>query len=296
MTRPAVLSAVSTAFTETGELDLTSTTRLFEHALEGGVDALFVNGTTGEFPSLTASERQSTLRAAVDVAGADRVVAHVGTASPYRAQSLARNAFDLGITTLSILTPYYMPSTLDGVREQVASVLRVAPGARVYLYLFPDRTGVRISPEEAATVIEEFDLYGAKVSIGGTDYVRDLVSSLTGDRAVLSGNDGLLREVLEAGGRGIVSGVSSAVPEPFVSLATAIERNDPDAQTRAAEDVAAVVPVLGPSIAMLKHAQAMLGLIKSPYCRMAIDAPTREQPAHLEHVMQRRRTGVSTVA
>ena len=58
----------------------------------------------------------------------------------------------------------------------------------------------------------------------------------------------------------------------------------------------AVVPVLGPSIAMLKHAQAMLGLIKSPYCRMAIDAPTREQLAHLEHVMQRRRTGVSTVA
>jgi len=272
MSRPLVYSAIPTAFSPTGAVDLAATTRVFTHALAGGVDALFVNGTTAEFPSLTLTERGDILTAAVDAAGADRVVAHVGAPSPYQTRLLTRDALALGVTKLSVLTPFYMPSTLDGVREQIAAVTSLAESRDVFLYLFPDRTGVEIRPEEAAALIEEFDLAGAKISIAGVEYLQGVVDALHTERMVLSGNDGLLREVVAAGGAGVVSGVSSSVPGPFTALADAVGRGDAAAQEAAAAAVAAVVPVLGPSIAALKESLVLQGLIGGASCRMAIDA------------------------
>jgi 4-hydroxy-tetrahydrodipicolinate synthase len=285
MIRPVVYSAVTTAFHEDGTLDLPGTTRLFSHALAGGVDAVFVNGTTAEFAALTISERRDLLAAAVSVAGPERVVAHVGAASPYHAGALTADARALGITKLSVLTPFYMPSTVDGVRDQVAAAKAEAGGAEIFLYLFPDRTGVQMPAADAARVIEEFDLAGAKISIAGTEYLADLVGALSSPRVVLSGNDGLLREVIAAGGHGIVSGVSSSVPAPFVALADAIAAGDTAEQDRLAARINEIVPVLGPSIAALKISQREQGLIASAACRMAIDPPDAEWLARIARVL-----------
>lgn len=281
MNRPVVYSAIPTAFTDGGELDLASTERIFAHALSGGVDALFVNGTTAEFPALSLTERRRTLESAVEVAGADRVIAHVGAASPYQTGQLTEDALALGVTKLSVLTPFYMPSTLDGVRDQITAATSLASSRDVYLYLFPDRTGVQIGPEEAAALIEEFDLAGAKISIAGVDYLARVVARVSSPRSVLSGNDGLLREVVAAGGGGVVSGVSSSVPRPFVALADAIGTGDVPAQDAASRDVATVVPVLGPSIAGLKHSLVLQKVIQSDFCRMAIDSPDPESRARI---------------
>jgi 4-hydroxy-tetrahydrodipicolinate synthase len=273
MTRPLVYSAVTTAFREDGALDLASTRRLFAHAIDAGVDAVFVNGTTAEFAALTLTERQDILAAAVDVAGADRVVAHVGAASPYHTAILTAEARSLGIRKLSVLTPFYMPSTVAGVREQVAASVEAAPDADIFLYLFPDRTGVQLTPSEGAAIIEDYDLAGAKISIAGTDYLAELVGALRTQRVVLSGNDGLMREVAAAGGAGVVSGVSSSMPAPFVALAAAIEDGDEERQRAIGERISEIVPVLGPSIAALKISQRDQGLIETAVCRMAIDDP-----------------------
>lgn len=273
MTRPIVYTAVPTAFREDGALDLASTRRIFEHCLDGGVDAVFVNGTTAEFAALTIAERKELLGLAVEVAGADRVIAHVGAASPYHVGALAADATSLGIAKLSVLTPFYMPATLDGVREQVAAAKLSAPDADLFLYVFPDRTGVQLPAVDAATIIEEFDLVGAKISIAGTDYLAELVRSLSSPRTVLSGNDGLMREVMAAGGEGVVSGVSASLPRPFVALADALGAGDAGAAGEIAAEVNSIVPVLGPSIAALKVSLEVQGIIASAACRMAIDQP-----------------------
>lgn len=273
MTHPLVITAAVTAFTDTGALDLESTRRIFAHAIEGGVDALFVNGTTGEFPSLSVPERRQLLETALEVCRPEQVVAHVGAASPHEVALLTADALELGVQRLSVLTPFYLAADLDGVRRQVTAAQALSAEARIFLYLFPDRTGVRMDPAQAASLIEEFDLAGAKISIAGTDYLRDLVAALGSKRTVLSGNDGLLPQVLAVGGDGIVSGVSSAIPGPFVAQAAAIAAGDAEAERAAAADVARLVPVLGPSIAALKVALVQQGVIDSAFCRMAIPAP-----------------------
>lgn len=273
MTAPLLISASPTAFSPSGEVDYLSTRRIFEHALEGGVDSIFVNGTTGEFASLCREERRQLLELAVEVGGSERVIAHVGSASPYEAGLLAADATDVGVRQLSVLTPYFMPASLDGVRRQIESVRGAGRGADVYLYLFPDRTGVLIEPEIAAQLLEEFDLKGAKLSIAGTSYLADVVSAVRADRTVLSGNDGLMREVLAAGGAGVVSGVSSSLPRPFAALKRAIDVGDQELTEILAAQVNQIVPVLGPSIGALKLSLFIQGIITSPASRMAIDAP-----------------------
>lgn len=291
MERPLVYSAVPTAFAEDGAVDQSSTARIFEHALAGGVDAIFVNGTTGEFPALSIDERRALLRTAVAVAGADRVIAHVGTAAPFHTATLATDALDLGVTRLSVLTPFYLPASPEGVQRQLRAVTSLGRQAQVFLYVFPDRTGVQLQASDAAAILDDLDLAGIKISIAGIDYLREVAENLSGPRLVLSGNDGLLPEVLAAGGSGIVSGVSSSQPWPFVGLAAALAAGDLAAQELHRARIAAIVPVLGPSIADLKLSLYLQGLIATPLCRMAIDEPTADSREAVAAVVSSDSTG-----
>ncbi|MFV0428389.1 MAG: dihydrodipicolinate synthase family protein [Arachnia sp.] len=271
MNRPIVYSATPTAFNADGSLDLTSTRHIFEHAMDGGVDALFVNGTTGEFVALDRAERAAVVQCAVDIAGPDRVIAHVGAATPHEAVRFTTDATEAGVTRLSVLTPYYMPISPAGVEAQVAAVVSAAPEARVFLYLFPDRTGVRIDPAQAVRIVETYRLAGIKISIPGVAYLGEVAAGLTSPRLVLSGNDGLLPQVLAQGGSGIVSGVSSAVPAPFAAAAAAIADARSDDAAHWQGIIERTVPVLGPSIRALKHCLAAQGIIADAMCRVPID-------------------------
>lgn len=279
---PKVISAIPTAFGRDGELDLHGVSRITEHVLQGGVDSVLVNGTTGEFPSLSHEERGLTLRTVLDVAGPSRTIAHIGASSAYEAVALARSSLASGATILAALTPYYLPASRAAVRSYFTEVRRAAPTAEIFAYVFPARTGVEVSAEFAAELIRELDLAGAKVSIPGVDYVRD-VAALVPGKPVYSGNDRLIVETCEAGGVGVVSGVSSAVPEVIATLARhaaagSAEREAPQKQVNRA------VSLLGPSIASLKTALHLQGVIAAPTCRMAID-PTPPQTLSAIHTL-----------
>jgi len=268
-----IITAVPAVFHDDGRLDLTGNARVFQHALRGGVDALFVNGTTAEFPALTREERADLIRTAVREAGADRVVAHVGGASTYEAVAVARDALEAGAETLAALTPFYLPASTAALRDYFGAVRAEAGDTRLFLYLFPDRTGVRVSAEEAALLVRDFGFVGVKVSMPGLGFVEQLLPLLPAGVEVYSGNDGLLATVQRLGGAGVVSGVSSALPTPFVALGDAVASGDAEAEAAAQQLVDAAVAVLGPSIAALKLGLLEQGVIESATVRMAIESP-----------------------
>ena len=220
--RPTVISAIPTAFTENGSLDIPGTTKIMEHALRGGVDSLFLAGTTAEFPALSPSEVVEVFDAGLAVAGPERVVAHVGGASARQAQELAHLAVTHGVQSLAAITPYYLPAGPAAVFDYFSAVRDAAGSAKLYAYLFPDRTGVHLNTDETAELVEALDLEGIKLSGLSTDFVQQLVSKLSSQRLVYSGSDGLISSVFSAGGAGVVSGVSSAFPAIFRQMADAL--------------------------------------------------------------------------
>src|SRR5690349_7686885 len=104
-----VLVAMVTPFTPDGDLELKGAQELAAHLVDkGGADGLVVNGTTGEAPTTTDSEKAQVVRAVCEAVG-DRthVLAGVGTNSTRHTVELARQAEENGAHGLLVVTPYY---------------------------------------------------------------------------------------------------------------------------------------------------------------------------------------------
>lgn len=257
--RAEVLAAVPTLFDDGGEVDAVANAALLRH-LSGRVDGVFVAGTTGEFPALDRSERRALAEAALAEFGAPRVVVHVGAASTREAVALARDAVAAGAERLAVLTPYYLPVDVDAVQAHFAAVTAAAPRAAVYAYLFPERSGVHLDPAEFARIVAATDLAGAKLSGAAAGELAAHRAALPPDVALWSGADTALAQAVRDGGAGAVSGLSSAFPEPFTAIATAVAARDPEAERAAQARADRVQDVLGGAPERIKHALRELGI------------------------------------
>ncbi len=256
--RAEVLAAVPTLFDAAGELDLVATADHYA-ALHGRVDGVFVAGTTGEFPALDRAERRALAEVALSVFGPERVVVHVGAASTRDTVALTSDAVALGARRLAVLTPYYLPADLDAVTRHFAVTVAAAGPASVYGYLFTERSGVAVGPEEFGRIAAEVGLAGAKLSGAANARVGEYIDALPAGARLWSGADTTLAGAVRRGGAGIVSGLSSAFPEPFTALADAVAAGDEGAEAAAQAQADAVLDALQGSVEGIKYALALLG-------------------------------------
>jgi 4-hydroxy-tetrahydrodipicolinate synthase len=257
---PVVLSAVPTLFGADGELDRSANRALYK-LVAGLVDGMLVAGTTGEFPSLEDAERLSLFELALAEAGPDRVIAHIGAPDARHASRLARAAVALGATRIAAITPYYLPARPDELAGHYRRIREAAPGVEFYAYIFPERTGLAVSPTLFAEVADAAGLAGAKVSGSASADLAGYVAAAPGLR-IFSGNDADPWATMRAGGAGVISGRSSAYPEVYAAL-----QGDPGVQEQLDRVVA-----LGASIGRLKHALGVRGLAGTT-ARMTVDPP-----------------------
>jgi 4-hydroxy-tetrahydrodipicolinate synthase len=263
---PVIFSAVPTLFGPGGELDIDANRAL--HKFVGGLlDGLLVAGTTGEFPALEDAERLALIELALEQAGPDRVIAHIGAPDARHAGRLAQAAVALGAARIAAITPYYLPARPDELIAHYLAIRDAAPGAELYAYIFPERTGLPVSATLFARVGEAASLAGAKISGAAAGELADYVAAAPGLR-FFSGADANPAATMRAGGAGVISGRSSAFPEVYAAL-----RHRPQAQETLDQIVA-----LGASVGRLKYALRLRGF-GSGTARMTVDPPDPETGA-----------------
>jgi hypothetical protein len=103
-----------------------------------------------------------------------------------------------------------------------AAITGEFPDASVFVYLFPGRSGIDVSPEELAQLTAIDGVAGAKLSGRPNDQFARYVELAAPGSLVYSGDDSSYPHVAAAGEAGIVSGVSSAFPELFGQLTRAL--------------------------------------------------------------------------
>jgi 4-hydroxy-tetrahydrodipicolinate synthase len=276
-----VITAVTTPFQANGDLDLAATRELYGFTQQH-TGQLLIGGTTGEFPALSIGERVLLLEIGLDIAGAQGVIAHVGAADAHTATLLTRAAVRTGARRLAALTPYYLPATPEELHAYFGGIRAAAGDAELYAYLFPERSGLEVSPELCAELTAAHGLTGVKLSGAASRQVREHVAAAPQGFEVYSGNDRELADVLAAGGAGTVSGCSAAIPEPFLELAEAIRTGG---DTRAAQGrVDRVVDALGPSAGRIKCAQRLRGL-PAGESRMTVAPPDLETEALIKNLV-----------
>src|SRR5271169_4850457 len=99
-----VFPAATTQFDRALEVDLHATQRVQKALLDDGVHGLVLMGTVGEGNSLSAEEKRSVLRAAVEVsAGKAPIIVGVSEFTTATAAQFARDAERLGASGLMVL-------------------------------------------------------------------------------------------------------------------------------------------------------------------------------------------------
>lgn len=247
-----VIPAVPTPFASGGEI---ATDAFIEHCqwcLDHGASALNVLGTTGEANSLSVSQRKQVMQAAAERLDRSRLM--VGTATPDLATTieLTNLASTLGFAAALVLPPfYYKPVSEDGLFAWFSRIIEatVEHPIDIYLYNFPQLTGIEFTPAFAARLKSAFPqrLKGAKDSSGNLDYARKLAG--INDFAVFPSSETSLAEANRSGFAGCISASVNVDPRLADLLWRDQENTGLEAGVRALRSGIAAYPL----VAAVKH-------------------------------------------
>ncbi|MFA9518326.1 dihydrodipicolinate synthase family protein [Halopenitus sp. H-Gu1] len=187
---------------------------LIEHVQDGGIDAVFPCGTTGEFPSLTPAEQRRVIEFTVEAADVP-VVAGAARTSIEETVEAIETAAAAGADAATIVPPYFISANApEGNRRVFESVLDRA-SIPVLLYNIPQCTGGQIEPETVAAIADHDRALGLKDSSGDLEYFSAVLRQTPEEFLCLQGYDALLVASMRMGGDGGVNALSNAVPGVF---------------------------------------------------------------------------------
>ena len=257
-----LLTAMATAFTDDGEVDLEGTAAIAVHLLDHGHDGVVVSGTTGESPTTTVAEDGRILQAVRDAVG-DRgtVIAGVGTNATAHSVELAEQAAKIGVDGLLLVTPYYNKPSQAGVLHHFRSVAE-ATDVPVMLYDVPGRAATTISYDTFERALEITTVNSVKDAFGDLARTARLVQL---GYAVYSGDDANTLGILSSGGCGLVSVVGHAAGDELKQMIDAFLGGDIDAAlatyTRLLPAFDAVMGVPNYGATTAKAALQLLGVL-----------------------------------
>ena len=209
------------------QLDLVRARRHAAELVRRGAHGILVAGSGGEFIAMSVEERKRLAEAVVDeLAGRAPVNVCVAAYNTAEAVDLARHAESIGADAMLVLAPYFMRPHRDAVRRHFAAI-REATDLPFMLYNTPATTGVDISLEDAAALVDEGVFQAFKQSFPESHQVRDAKVVLGERAAVFCGHDGSAFEALAMGADGWTSVSSTVCTARARRLWDGVQANEP---------------------------------------------------------------------
>jgi 4-hydroxy-tetrahydrodipicolinate synthase len=270
-------TALITPFTRSGDLDEAAVRRLGRRQIEGGIHFLAPCGTTGENPTLTASERRRIVEILAEEAGGKvPILAGAGGYNTKEVIELARELAKAGASGFLSVTPYYNKPTQEGLYQHYRAIAESTP-LPIVVYNVPGRTGVNVEVATLVRLAAIPNIIGVKEASGSMQQMCEICRALPPEFLVLSGDDVMALPLMAVGGRGLISVVSNEIPGEIVQMIEAAERDD-FAAARAIHH--RVMPLMLANFVEanpipVKTAMAAMGLIDETY-RLPMVGPKPE--------------------
>lgn len=229
--------AMITPFTKDGQIDEEGFRYNINDLIEKGVSGLVGAGTTGESATLTHDEHQRVIEILVDeVDGRVETVAGTGSNATSEALSLTKHAYDAGVDSALLITPYYNKPQQHGM---IAHYKTIAEEVDIPLiaYNVPSRTGINMNVETIVELAKIDGVDAVKEASGSVDKVSDIYKALSNegledDFNILSGEDSLTLPIMAVGGTGVISASANIDTKRMVLMVDSILNDD---YTRAME-------------------------------------------------------------
>lgn len=208
--------ALITPFKSDKSIDFNALRNMVAHLLRGKVDYIVVLGTTGETPTLSASEKKEVREFVLkEVDGRVPLVIGMGGNCTQALVDDLKNTDLTGYSAVLSVAPYYNKPSQEGIYRHYEAIAQASP-LPVILYNVPGRTGVNITAKTTLRLAEEFEnIVGVKEASGNFKQIEEIICRKPKRFQVISGDDAITYPLITLGAEGVISVVGNAFPEEF---------------------------------------------------------------------------------
>jgi len=213
-----IFPAVTTKFTEDGNLDLVTFAANIEKQIEAGVNGIVLGGTLGESSVLEEIEKKELMQVATEIcARRVPVILNIGESKTSKAIEAAQLALDNWAEGLMLLPPLrYRPDDREMI-EFFKAISESTP-LPIMIYNNPVDYGNLVTLDHFDELTRFENIQAVKESTRDTGNVTKMLSQFGERFKILSGVDTLAFESLILGAHGWVSGLVCAFPNETVKL------------------------------------------------------------------------------
>jgi 4-hydroxy-tetrahydrodipicolinate synthase len=272
-------------------LDYAGLERLVEHIIAGGVQGLFILGTSGEGPGLSYRLRREVIQQTCRIArGRLPVLVGITDTSFTESVCMAHAAAEAGAQAVVTAGPFYLPAAQPELIDYIERLTKELP-LPLFIYNMPQLTKVRFEPETLRQLTHLEKIIGLKDSSADLVYFDKLVELKRErpDWSVLVGPEHLLMETLLRGGDGGVNGGANFYPSLFVDLYRAVNAND----RAKAEELQRQLLQLGQIYSVGRHASAVVKGMKCACSLLGLCEDHMAEP--FEHFHETERAKVRAI-
>ncbi|MEG2348061.1 MAG: 4-hydroxy-tetrahydrodipicolinate synthase [Clostridia bacterium] len=218
--------ALITPFNEDKTINYKKLEELIEFHITNFTDAIIICGTTGESSTLDINEKKELIKFSVEKAnGRIPIIAGTGSNNINIAIKLSKYAEYVGVDGLLIVTPYYNKCSQEGLYlsyKQIANNVTIP----ILLYNVPSRTGVNIELDTVIKLSKISNIVGIKEASGNISQIAKIISKVSPDFYVYSGNDDQVLPILSLGGKGVISVAANIIPFQIHTICDSFFKKD----------------------------------------------------------------------
>lgn len=285
-----VFPVLITPMNNEGEINWEGLKQNIEHFINENVAGIVVNGSTGEFVSLTKEERFQVTEVAVEQVNG-RIPLVVGTAAETTADAIAytKQAEVAGADASLLINSYYAHPKDEEIYEHFKAVAE-SVHFPIMIYNNPFTSGVDIGTETILKVARDVEnITHIKESSGDISKVRDVTRQGKGFLKTFCGADDLALESFLVGATGWISVAGNIAPALVTDLYNSVKANDIE---KAWELYDKVLPLCnfiegsGKFVQIVKRAMDIQGLAGGPSRKPRLPL-TDEEDATLQAIMNK---------
>ena len=267
-----LVAATFTPFGKNGDLNLDIIPEIVDHLSACQLSAIFINGTTGEGPSLTEEERCAAAECYTAAAKEKSLtsIIHVGHDSLPVSGKLAAHAARIGADCIAAVPPsYFKPSSLNALIDHLAAIAAHAPQTPFFYYHIPRLSGAQFNMLDLLKKSSEAipSLIGIKYSCADLSTFVECTRFEEGKYNMLFGADEMLLAGLAMGADGAVGSTYNFLAPLYSRIISDFQAGDKDSsqhhQAKAAELIRIIIETAG--MPGLKAAMTLAGFDCGPH-------------------------------
>lgn len=219
-----VIPAMVTPFDEKENLDEARLRKVVRFLVDGGVNGLYLTGSTGEAFTMTPDERKQVVEITLDeVGGKIPVIVHVGAIGTKISIDLAQHAEKAGAAAISSVPPFYWKFSEERVYEYYRDI-SAETSLPMIVYNIPLAGAVGYSLIKKLAQIPGVE--GIKYTLSTHYDIMRMRDEIGPDFAIYSGSDEMAMSGLAFGADGVIGSTYNVISDLYLDIFKAAQEKN----------------------------------------------------------------------